>query len=461
MSVKRIAKEVLKINPNLEGYFRYNINSNTYYTGKIKNSKRNGYGELYRDGKILWEGIWIDDNKIDDVDLPNDMPIEEKEMILDTCQKLTFKFTIEEAQLEFDLTYSVPSKYMYNLHKIIDKVIKQTNYSLDEKDISVTVDNSECDLSRDTIHKMLEIDHTIQYINHLDFECSSCRRFNRGWECCGQFAPFLYMYHILLYENEFETRYKDRFGQNGVAKPSQIYNIANVFYKMFTGYAGDDYDYNQMRDNIQDLYGTNVPNHIEKLDFWIRRYPDKQIYEINETFLALDNGKSYLILLTDGYGTEHYCYVYRHNDDVILCDSWAHQSDQRSSVLRIMKHDEFIKCVAKINELCRFLHSPKEAYENDDELLHDMLLYNFILDALFLIPYNPIDIKKGRQTFYGNDLYYIAFIDPKQVHAAFNYLENSSPEPFNMYLNLGGSKKRKGKTHKKRKNNKKTHKIKK
>ena len=37
-----------------------------------------------------------------------------------------------------------------------------------------------------------------------------------------------------------------------------------------------------MRDNIQDLYGTNVPNHIEKLGFWIRRYPDKQIYEINE-----------------------------------------------------------------------------------------------------------------------------------------------------------------------------------
>jgi hypothetical protein len=126
-----------------------------------------------------------------------------------------------------------------------------------------------------------------------------------------------------------------------------------------------------------------------------------------------------------------------------------------------MKHDEFIKCVAKINELCRFLHSPKEAYENDDELLHDMLLYNFILDALFLIPYNTIDIKKGRQTFYGNDLYYVAFIDPKQVEKSFNYLEDNSPEPFNMYLNLGGSKKRKRKTHKKRKNNKKTHKIKK
>jgi len=39
-------------------------------------------------------------------------------------------------------------------------------------------------------------------------------------------------------------------------------------------------------------------------------------------------------------------------------------------------------------------------------------------------------------------------------------LEQSSTEPFNMYLDLGGGKKRKGrkKTHKKRKNNKKTHK---
>jgi len=98
-------------------------------------------------------------------------------------------------------------------------------------------------------------------------------------------------------------------------------------------------------------------------------------------------------------------------------------------------------------------------------MLYDSLLYNFILDALFLVPYNPIDIKKGRQTFLydNNDLYYVAFIDPQQVHAAFDMLEHSSTEPFNMYLDLGGGKKRKGlkKTHKKRKNNKKTHKNKK
>ena len=83
MSVKRIAKEVLKINPNLEGYFRYNIDNNTYYQGKIRYSKRNGFGTLYRDGKVLWQGMWIDDNKIDDNNLPNEVPIKEKELILE------------------------------------------------------------------------------------------------------------------------------------------------------------------------------------------------------------------------------------------------------------------------------------------------------------------------------------------------------------------------------------------
>jgi hypothetical protein len=358
MSVKRIAKEVLKINPNLEGYFRYNIDSNTYYKGKIKHSKRNGYGELYRDGKILWEGIWIDDEKIDDVNLPNELPIEE-EMTLDTCQKLTFKLAINKTNIDFDLTYSVPSNHIYELRKIIDKVIKQTNYS-DSKDISVTVDNTECDLSRDTIHKMLEIEHIIQYINNLEFECSTCHRFNRGWQCCGQFAPFIYMYHILLYENEFETLYKDRFGQNDVEKPSQIYNMANVFYKMFIGYANDSFDYNQMRDNIQDLYNTDVPNHVNNLEFWTRQYPDRELCETNEADLALDNNTSYLILLTDGYNAGHYCYVYRCNDDIILCDSWSHESDERFPVIRIMKHDEFIKCISQINILFKDLKNPMQ-----------------------------------------------------------------------------------------------------
>jgi hypothetical protein len=91
MSIKRIAKEVLKINPNLEGYFRYNIDRNTYYEGKIKNSERNGYGALYsRDGKLLWEGIWMNDEKIDDVGLPNEAQIEEEELNLESCQRLTF-----------------------------------------------------------------------------------------------------------------------------------------------------------------------------------------------------------------------------------------------------------------------------------------------------------------------------------------------------------------------------------
>jgi hypothetical protein len=98
-------------------------------------------------------------------------------------------------------------------------------------------------------------------------------------------------------------------------------------------------------------------------------------------------------------------------------------------------------------------------------MLYDVLLYNFILDALFLVPYDPIDIKKGKQSFFydNNDLFFVAFIDPQQVDYAFDMLDQNSVEPFNMYLYLGGGKKRfkKSKTHKKRKNGKKTHKIKK
>ena len=142
MSFKKIPKEVLKVIPNLEGYYRYDIDGNTYYQGKLKQSKRNGYGALYRDGKVLWEGMWMDDDKIDDVVLPNADPIDEADLDLESCQKMTFKFEVKNPQLNFDLTYSVPSKHIINLRRIIDKVIKQTNYSLDEKDVSITVSKS-------------------------------------------------------------------------------------------------------------------------------------------------------------------------------------------------------------------------------------------------------------------------------------------------------------------------------
>ena len=43
-----------------------------------------------------------------------------------------------------------------------------------------------------------------KYIADLDYECSNCFNFNRGWVCCGQFAPYMYIYTTLLYDNEYE-----------------------------------------------------------------------------------------------------------------------------------------------------------------------------------------------------------------------------------------------------------------
>jgi hypothetical protein len=68
-----------------------------------------------------------------------------------------------------------------------------------------------------------------------------------------------------------------------------------------------------------------------------------------------------------------------------------------------------------------------------------LLLYNFILDSLFLVPYNKSDIDDSTVNFY-RELYYVAIIDPKQVCYALNQLDQNSVEPFNMYLRLGGSK---------------------
>jgi hypothetical protein len=416
-----INKDQLEQNANLEGYYKYDIDENTSYIGKINNSKRNGYGTIYQNDQVIWEGMWMNDHKIDDVLLPNEVPIDESELVLDSCQKLVFH--INALNHNFKLTYSVPSVHMYDLDKVINKAINHANY-YNNKNISVNVHNSKCNLSNDIIHKLLEIDNVINYVTYLDSECSSCIRFNRSWKCCGQFAPFIYMYHFLLYENKYETYYKNRFGQTGLKKPSQVYNIANVFYKMFTGYANNTIEYNQMRDDIRVMYNTNIPNHFDSLRFWSLDYFDE-----------LENNKSYLLLLTNKNNVAHYCYIYIQEPYVILCDSWSHDSDKRGPISRIINYSEFIKCITKINTL---YNKMMVHIDSDTDYSKLLLLYNFILDSLFLVPYNKSDIDDSTVTFY-RELYYVTIIDPKQVRYALNKLDQNSVEPFNMYLRLGGS----------------------
>jgi hypothetical protein len=173
------------------------------------------------------------------------------------------------------------------------------------------------------------------------------------------------------------------------------------------------------------MYNTNIPNHFDSLRFWSLDYFDE-----------LENNTSYLMLLINKNNVAHYCYIYIQEPYVILCDSWSHDSDKRGPISRIINYSEFIKCITKINTLYNKMMVHIDLDTDYSKLL---LLYNFILDSLFLVPYNKSDIDDSTVNFY-RELYYVTIIDPKQVRYALNQLDQNSVEPFNMYLRLGGSK---------------------
>jgi hypothetical protein len=114
-----------------------------------------------------------------------------------------------------------------------------------------------------------------------------------------------------------------------------------------------------------------------------------------------------------------------------------------------MEYDEFINCIVKINNLY------KSHEEGTGNISDELLLYNFIIDSLFLVPYGEGHISIGQQSFSEINLSYIAVIDSDKIVEVLDRLVEKS-ESFNMYLELGGSKKRRRKTFKnKRKQNKK------
>ena len=388
-------------------------------------------------GKLSTDDVFIDDKKIDDIPFPN-----ESEPNMVNCQKLKFSYESTDKTEVFDLTYYVPFYSHYKLNKVINKAIQQTELSAKNKEISITVLNSECDLT-DCITIADQIDELAYYISSFDFNCSSCEKFNRGWVCCGQFAPFIYIYSFLLLEGNYD-RYKDKFGHTDKTKKSvQIYNIANVFYKIFTGYARNDPKYIEHRQNVGDIYGIDIPNIEDHLDFWLDTETVNLGFHIDPNLLHFENNKSYLILLSNNYSDKHFCYIYRCNNYIIICDSWAHEYYKRLPITRMMEYDEFIKCIVKINTL---YISHKRTNSIDD-----LLLYNFIIDSLFLVPYGRQHIKDAVQSFSHKNLSFIVVVDPNKVVEILDKLVEES-EPFNMYSDLGGSKKRRKKTIKNKRN---------
>ena len=81
-----------------------------------------------------------------------------------------------------------------------------------------------------------------------------------------------------------------------------------------------------------------------------------------------------------------------------------------------------------------------------------LLFYNFIIDSLFLVPYDEEDITDGKQSFYIENLSYVAVIDPNKIVEVLDTLGEKSGF-FETYLKFGGKKKKK--SIKKRKLNKK------
>jgi len=432
-SNKKITKEA-DLNLNSEGYFYVDLGDGMMYEGKIIGGQRNGFGRIFIHDKLIYQGMWIDNETVDDIPLPGDRP---QKINMDKCQKIRFNY---DSKIEkFDLTYYIPFHSDYKLSKLIDKAIKQTDLS-EHNEITVTVDNTECDLT-ECIDKADQIDELAYYITKLDFECSECRKLNRGWQCCGQFAPFMYVYYILLFEGYYET-YKDKFQQNDMGKGSQIYNISNVFYKIFTGYSYDTFEYEQTKANIADLYNIKIPNVDEDYNYWLVTYPNDEKFQIKPNLLNYEKNKCYLILICNEDFISHYSFIYRCNDYIIMCDSWSHEFDNRMPITRIIRYDEFIKCVIKINNFYED-NIGRELADGDEGLL----LYNFIIDALFLIPYGKKYIDKGSQSILPSEISYIATVNPDKFHNILNILDDVN-EPFNMYFEMGG--KRKKKTNKKK-----------
>lgn len=444
----------IRSDPYMTGYYTIEFDSGLVYKGKIINSKPHGYGFMFdrnKNNKKLYDGIWMAGKPLDLKPLPVLTHLEKdkyKTNVDDTCQKLKFTYSINNNDNKlidkFDLEYYVPFITPYDLTDVINKAISQTELSYENNIINVEVNNTECDL--EIISNCLEIaddiDNISSYITQLDEECSNCQRFNRGWVCCGQFAPYLYTYFNLIFDDKYQKFIKPFNLQLTNQKQSNIYDIATVFYKVLTAYGIDDLHYHTIIDKIQDDYAISIPNVNDDDSFWYKSY--KSIYNESD---FLDN-TSYIINIIDGSHVYHYSFIHRCNNYIIIADSWAGNQGKRFPITRIVPIDIFIRCLNKLNSI----YDNRNIYGNE-ELIHELLLYNFIIDALFLVPYYNENIAKSKQVFNIDNISELRIVDPDVIKKVFEQLASHEGKPFKEYLMMGGNKKRKIKS-KKRKTNK-------
>jgi hypothetical protein len=469
----------IRTDPYINGYYTVEFKDGSVYSGKLVNSKLHGYGELFdENNKQLYSGIWMNGKPIAIIPLPVLTHLEKdkyKINVNDTCQKLKFTYNLYENNNNennnnninnennklidsFDLEYYVPFVSSYNLTYVIKKAISQTELSYENKKIHVEVNNTECDLESisDCLQIADDIDNISGYITNLDEECSGCQKFNRGWVCCGQFAPYLYTYFNLIFDDKYEKFIEPFNSQLTNQKQNKILDIATVFYKVFTGYGLDDPDYHTIINKIKHNYKVSIPNVNDDDSFWYKPY--KSIYSESD---FLDN-TSYIINIIDGIHVYHYSFIHRCNNYIIIADSWSSGNiGKRFPITRIVSIEIFIKCLNKLNST----YDNRNIYGNE-EAQDELLLYNFIMDALFLVPYYNKNIAKSKQTFNLNNVSELRIVNPDVIENIFEQLATHDAKPFKEYLMLGGfnkgftkgnkrkSKKRKSNKLKKRKSNK-------
>lgn len=448
ITIDEINRSIAKKN-YFNGYYIVEFNSGLVYKGKLVNSKPHGYGimaDRKKNNKKLYDGIWVKGNPIDNISLPtinvnNAINLD----VTNTCQKLNFTYkninkkskAVEE---EFNLEYYVPFVSSYDLNAVKAKAISQKELSIDDLEIDVEVNATQCDIK--TVENCLalanDIDNLAYYITQLDEECSNCQRFNRGWLCCGQFAPYLYIYTTLLYGNEyknfianynFNKDKKDR-------KPSYINDLASVFYKVFTGYGLDNKEYHDIIDKIKDEYLVEIPNVEDDESFWYK--PSEVSYNTTH----FENNKSYLINIIDGSNIYHYSFIHRCNDYIIICDSWSSEHGKRFPVTRIIHIDVFLNCLNKLNNI----YNNKDIYDKNnlsdrEQQNKDMLLYNFIMDTLFLVPYYNENISNSNQAFNIDSISELRIVDLNVINDVFKLLDEEEGKPFEEYLMMGGARK--------------------
>jgi hypothetical protein len=358
----------------------------------------------------------------------------------DECKKITFTFKNNMINDYFTIYFYVPfiqnkslqeNSQKSNVQETIEKIIR---YNSRNKDFQVTFGIKPCE-KIDCFDAAYNVNAIANYLKNIDNVCSSCYAYNRGWNCCGRFAPYMYMYFYLLIENNFDN-YKLKHGftelKQGFTelKQYQMYKFATVFYKVITGYASYDERYSGLISNLDIMYNVRIPTHNDSPDFW---YLPENTYN-DKTF---ENNKSYMVNLCRNFETAHHFFIFRCNNYIIICDSWKSLSVGREPITRIFEINVFLYCINYINHvysnMMHFRSSERRGYNKK---------YNICMDALFLIPYVNKQITGNKFSFPQYELYEVRVIDRKKINYVFDKISRVDNAIFNNYLYLGGKKRK-------------------